>query len=157
LDEVNMGGIFFDDMGPLPTEMGPTTAEVARARVQELETAIKDVVTQDLDNICWMDVYTKLAKLIGIEFNPFKLPKDIFDANCARFSLAMYTDKPYSQDELTRHVMTLRFLAEEHRRAKMMLSDAGYGVTGTPLLERLKEALERLESYENEDIPGEDN
>lgn len=125
-------------LGPLPTTLGKP---ILQKRVEELEAAILDVVTQKLDNICWMDVYTKLSKLVEHEFNPLLLPKKEFDYNCSKFSNAMYSLQSYRTDKLTEYIELLEVVAEEHRQAKLLLEKAGYGVTGTPLLERLKEAL----------------
>lgn len=155
----NLGDVF-ESMGPLPTTMAPTTAEVARARVRHLETLIHKTVTQNMDDICWMDVFANLAKEVGVDFNPLKLPRHQFEKNCARFTEDLYAKKPYCADSLTEYMRTLLLVAEEHRQAKIMLEKAGYGVTGTPLLDRLKEALEDAESYHRllaEDIPGDDN
>lgn len=37
------------------------------ARVAELEEAIRWVVTQQADDLCWMDAYVRLGKLVGVE------------------------------------------------------------------------------------------
>lgn len=51
-----------------------------------LREAIKKVLTQRGDDICWRDVYTDLAKLVGIEFTPELIcdPAQHL-ANCERF------------------------------------------------------------------------
>lgn len=55
------------------------------ARIQELEDGIRSVVTEQGDDLCWMDVYTKLGKLIGIEFDPKLLPREQMLINCHLF------------------------------------------------------------------------
>ena len=137
----------------------PTT-KPAPERVRELEAAINNVLDQEMDDICWMDVYVVLGKLVGRDFDPLKLPKHQFDANCTRFSLALYEQKPYCRDALSEYMLDLHTVVEEHRQAKMLLDHAGYGVTGTPLLIRLQEALHDAAGYQRlqqEDLPGEDN
>ena len=59
-------------------------AEIGRLR--DLEAAVRRVVTQRADAICWRDAYTDLARLVGVEF----LPELICDrekmlANCRAF------------------------------------------------------------------------
>jgi hypothetical protein len=64
-------------------------------RVEQLETAIKKVVTQNGDDICWMDVYKDLGSLVGIEFNPEMLPRDEMLSNCAKFVDSLLTGTEY--------------------------------------------------------------
>ncbi len=115
--------------------------EKLRQRVAELEGAINCVLSQRLDDICWMDVYTTLGKLVGHDFNPVLLDRKDFKANCDRFTLHMYDGAPYARDTLTEYMHTLHAVADEHRRAKILLDKAGFGVTGTPLLERVMDAI----------------
>jgi len=63
-----------------------TELDAANRRVAELESAIKKVVTQEGDDICWRDIYTDLAKLVGIEFCPKLIaePEQML-ANCCEF------------------------------------------------------------------------
>lgn len=62
---------------------------VLKDRVKFLENEIRDVVTQQGDNLCWVDIYTRLAKCIGIEFNPTLLDKETMDRNCERFTRSL--------------------------------------------------------------------
>lgn len=134
--------------------------EAALSRVKVLEAAINGVLDQSMDDICWMDVYVMLGRLVGREFDPLKLPEHQFRRNCDRFTLDLYQKRPYSRDALTEYMHDLHVVVEEHRQAKQLLDDSGYGVTGTPLLVRLQEALQDATAYQRmqqEDIPGEDN
>lgn len=71
-------------------------------RNRELEEEIKGVVTQPLDDICWRDVYTRLAKLVGIEFDPDMLPKSQMMKQCERFIDSLKGGEPYETDDSTR-------------------------------------------------------
>lgn len=74
----------------------PSKNERLQARILELETAIKRVVTQEGDDLCWRDVYTDLAGLVGIEFVPqLMVDPDKFAANCKAFDKSMRTDGKY--------------------------------------------------------------
>lgn len=67
-------------------------ADVAQleARIVELETAIRNVVTQAGDDICWRDVYTDLAKLVGIDFCPQLIcDSEKFISNCRKFDASL--------------------------------------------------------------------
>jgi hypothetical protein len=66
-----------------------------RARVAELEEAILRVVTQQEDDLCWMDIYTELAGLVRVTFDPRLLPDDMMLANCRRFVKSLRTGCPY--------------------------------------------------------------
>jgi hypothetical protein len=46
------------------------TAHAATEEAEALREAIRQIVTQRGDNICWRDVYTDLAKLVGVDFCP---------------------------------------------------------------------------------------
>jgi hypothetical protein len=84
---------------PWPTEdLSRTPAEV---RVKELEDAIREVVTQEMDDLCWMDVYTKLGRLVGVEFDPATLPAEVMLANCRRFVTALKAGRPYVPGRLS--------------------------------------------------------
>ena len=55
-----------------------------------LRNAIRSVVTQRADDLCWRDVYTDLAKLVEIKFTPELFAEsDKFLANCKRFDASM--------------------------------------------------------------------
>lgn len=131
--------------------------EVLVASLRQLEEAVRDVVAQEWDDVCWIDVYRRLGALLGIDFDPRMIPAEKMKANCSRFVDSLIAGTEYEKDTETRVI-------EEHHRAKQLLRDAGFGVTGTPLLATVVEALAELtelrewkERLENEDIPGEDN
>lgn len=70
--------------------------EELRARVAELEEAINGVVTQRADDLCWRDIYTELAKLVGIDFTPELIcDQDKFLANCKRFDESLRSGGGY--------------------------------------------------------------
>jgi hypothetical protein len=66
------------------------------ARILELEAAIKKVITQTGDDLCWMDIYKELASLVGIEFEPEMLPREQMLANCTRFVDSLLTGTAYT-------------------------------------------------------------
>jgi hypothetical protein len=86
------------------------TAEVERlnGRITELESAVRWVVTQQADDLCWMDVYTKLAGLVGIPFDPMMIPRDVMLANCERYVDSLLGGCPYATDRLTAELGRLR-------------------------------------------------
>lgn len=62
--------------------------DARRARI--LEDAIRKVVTQRADDLCWRDVYTELAKLVGVDFKPELIcDSDKFIANCRAFDKSL--------------------------------------------------------------------
>jgi len=102
-----------------------------------LEEACRYALSQQADNICWMDLYTKIAKILGVEWKPTLLPPEQLRANCDRFISSIYSGCPYDQGDVSRVV-------QEHHDAKQLLRDAGFGVTGTPLLDTVREALDEI-------------
>ena len=91
--------------------MNPMTHMAKTLRIQELEDAILNVVSQKADNLCWRDVYTQLANLlpdhkkVTVDSTP---PTDIFLGNCMKFEQSMRrADK--------------RYLSPEQRREKLRL------------------------------------
>lgn len=68
-----------------------------RERVAQLEDAIRKVVTQGGDDLCWRDCYTELAQLVGIEFCPklIEEPEKML-ANCCQFIHSMRTGGKYT-------------------------------------------------------------
>lgn len=74
----------------------------ALIRVTELEDAIRYVVTQKFDDVCWLDVYVMLGKLVGIEYDPLLLPKKQFLHQCDHFYDCLAAGKVYETDEVTK-------------------------------------------------------
>jgi hypothetical protein len=66
-----------------------------KARVAELEDAIRRVVTQEFDDLCWLDVYRDLSALVGVEFDLKRLSTEEFLGNCARYERSLRTGEPY--------------------------------------------------------------
>ncbi len=66
------------------------------ARVLELETTIKSVLSQEFDDICWMDVYKMLGELVGVKFEPKLLSDEVMLTNCKRFIASMRTGQSYT-------------------------------------------------------------
>ena len=59
-------------------------------RINTLEAAIEKVVTQEGDDLCWRDIYTELAGLIGIDFVPKLIcDPDHMAANCKAFDKSL--------------------------------------------------------------------
>lgn len=54
-------------------------------RLRKLEKVIKDVLSQEGDDVCWRDVYEEMATLVGVEFKPKLLEKCQFIRNCNHF------------------------------------------------------------------------
>lgn len=73
-----------------------TEIEQLKARIDELENGIKRVVTQEGDDLCWRDIYTELAKLVGIKFVPqLMADPEKFAANCKAFDTSLRTGGKY--------------------------------------------------------------
>jgi hypothetical protein len=65
-------------------------------QLTKLEAAVKRVLSQRGDDICWRDVYTELAALVGVEFTPELIgDREKMMANCKRFVDSMYDGGPY--------------------------------------------------------------
>lgn len=84
------------------------TGILAQERVDQLETAIRKVVTQAGDDLCWRDIYVELARLVGIEFNPDLLPKEQMLRNCERFIDSLASGAPYFSVERERAIAKYR-------------------------------------------------
>lgn len=81
-----------------------------KMRVEELENAIRSVVTQKADDVCWMDAYTMLGKLVGIEVTPESLallPTAKMLDNCGRFIDSLKRGCPYEKDAATERIKEL--------------------------------------------------
>ncbi len=70
--------------------------EEALNQSQKLEVAVKKVLAQKLDDVCWRDVYTELAAMVGVEWKPELLPKFVFLGNCSKFHDSLATGTPYA-------------------------------------------------------------
>lgn len=71
-------------------------------RIHDLEDAIRKVVTQQADDVCWADAYIELGKLVGLEvtWESLKLlPEHKFRKNCDYFATCLYNNLPYSAPE----------------------------------------------------------
>lgn len=58
------------------------------AELSNIKLAIKEVVSQKADDVCWMDVYVQLGKLVGITIRAESLallPKATFLHNCEHY------------------------------------------------------------------------
>jgi hypothetical protein len=71
-------------------------------RITELEDAIRYVVTQKFDDVCWLDVYVRLAKLVGLDYNPLLLPREQFLHQCGHYYDCLAAGKVYESDEITK-------------------------------------------------------
>ena len=64
--------------------------------VERLRAAIRNVVTQRADALCWRDAYTDLAGLVGIQFCPQLIADpEQFAANCKHFDTSLRTGGKY--------------------------------------------------------------
>jgi hypothetical protein len=80
-----------------------TPDERAVQRIHELEDAIKKFASQALDHLCWQDL-RDLAKLVGVEYTPAILSRELFEANCKRYQDCLYAVREYSPDNVTKLV-----------------------------------------------------
>jgi hypothetical protein len=85
----------------------------------EMKEAILDVLSQEIDHICWMDIYTKLAKVVGVPFDPTLVPRPIFEKNCQRFTESIYSGQPYAVDKMTEELERLRKSKDLQHKATM--------------------------------------
>lgn len=68
-----------------------------KAEIVKLRSAIRKVVSQRCDDLCWRDVYTDLSKLVGVPFHPEMIddPEKML-ANCCQFIHSLRTGGPYT-------------------------------------------------------------
>jgi hypothetical protein len=116
-----------------------TLLMAAMARVRCLEDAIRAVVTPQGDDLCWADVYRELASLVGIDFDPYLLPTDVFLGNCRRFVESLRSGRPYEKDATADLLM-----AALARNGQL---EAEAAVLRTALETVLAEAGTRLRAY----------
>src|SRR5947209_3691874 len=66
------------------------------SELRRLREAVRRVVIQKGDDLCWRDVYTELASLLPdpptVDHTP---PTDLFLRNCQRFEASMRSGQPY--------------------------------------------------------------
>jgi hypothetical protein len=100
VDRVNPSGVpvveWAEDGGGAPI------GAAAEARVEELEAAIRDVLARQGDDLCWAEIYTTLGPLVGMTFDPLRLPTDEFLANCRAYEASLRTGLPYEPDSARR-------------------------------------------------------
>lgn len=80
-------------------------------RINELEEAIKWVVTQKADDLCWMDAYVRLGKLVGIEITLEQLsflPEQKMLDNCKHYIRHLHTGCGYKPTGLAEDNENLR-------------------------------------------------
>lgn len=77
--------------------MTPETDEQHLIRLLKLEQAVIRMVTERTDRLCWRDLYTELAGLVGIEFTPALIcDQKQFLANCKAFDDSLRTGGQYT-------------------------------------------------------------
>lgn len=60
-------------------------------RLLRLDAAVRRVLAQRGDEVCWRDVYTELAGLVGVDPTPhLMVGRDRFLENCQAFASSMY-------------------------------------------------------------------
>lgn len=67
---------------------------------RDLLEAVRYVVTQQEDDVCWLDAYIKLAGLVGVVLDPKLLPREKFLNNCSRFYDSLACGYPYKTGEV---------------------------------------------------------
>lgn len=68
-------------------------------RLRTLEVVVKRVLTQKADDVCWRDVYTEMAALVGVKLDPGLLPREKLLGNCAHFYDCLAKGEPYRTPE----------------------------------------------------------
>ena len=105
------------------------------ARVAELEEAIRWVVTQKEDDVCWMDAYVRLGKLVGIEITLEQLamlPEGLMLANCTRFVRHLHTGCGYKPVGLAEDNERLRAENEQLRVELARIKHGEGRIDGSP-------------------------
>lgn len=93
-------------------------------RLKLLEDAIKEVVSQRADKVCWMDTYVMLGNFVGIEVTPESLallPTEIFLGNCQHFDSSLKTGCPYNKDYATPYIEKLEARVKELEKEILLL------------------------------------
>jgi hypothetical protein len=76
----------------------------------EFRQAIEQVLSQREDDLCWMDVYVMLGRLVGQEITPAKLavlPVDKMMEKCERYCKSLKGGEPYQRDHSTIRIRQL--------------------------------------------------
>ena len=73
----------------------------------EIKALVRQIVTERADNLCWLDVYQKLATFVGVQFDPLQLPTAQFLGNCTHYECSMRTGRDYQPDEVTQRIVLL--------------------------------------------------
>jgi hypothetical protein len=95
-------------------------------RLRALEAAVLRIVTERADRLCWRDVYTELAGLVGVKFCPELIePPEKMLTNCCQFLhslrtggeyVPVYVERAGESDELARRVTELEFAGRLRER-----------------------------------------
>lgn len=92
-----------DTIGLCQGEMR-AAAEIAEKH-EKLEAAVRKMLALEGDDICWRDIYTELAGLVGVEFRPTMLPKPQMLANCSRFIDSLQSGEHYETPNPYREIV----------------------------------------------------
>ncbi len=79
----------------------------AQSDLMQVTEAIRYVVTQQADDVCWMDAYVKLGKFVGVDvtLESLKLlPKAVMMKNCDHFVDCLQLGVPYKAPEIEHEV-----------------------------------------------------
>lgn len=81
--------------GSPPKDMRGVEAQELE-RLLKIESAVLEIVSERADNLCWRDVYEKLAGLVGVTFCPDLIePPECMLANCCQFVRSLREGGPY--------------------------------------------------------------
>lgn len=64
-------------------------------RLVPLERRVNWMLDQKFDDLCWLDAYRELGKILGREFKPEQMPREQFLANCAAYHDSLARNCPY--------------------------------------------------------------
>lgn len=73
----------------------------------ELRRAVIRMTSQNLDDICWMDLYTELGMLVGVPCHPIMLHPEQMKEQCVKFVDSLSSCIPYSPDRITLYIRHL--------------------------------------------------
>lgn len=83
----------------------------AETELAEIKEAVRWVVTQQADDLCWMDVYVRLGKFVGVEITLEQLgmlPRAKMLSNCDHFIRHMQAGVGYAPEGLAEENDRLR-------------------------------------------------